>query len=86
VKAGAYKADSRPIEEGCDCETCRCHSRAYIRHLLNVNEILGMRLLTLHNLHVYMSFMRGIRAAIEGGTFGAMRATAGGTRKGENDL
>ena len=71
VKAGEYRLDARPVEEGCTCYACSDFSRAYIRHLLNVNEILGIRLLTIHNLHRYMSFMREIRAAIEADAFPA---------------
>jgi len=69
VKAGEYRLDTRPVEEGCTCYACSGFSRAYIRHLLNVNEILGVRLLTIHNLHRYLCFMREIRAAIEAGEF-----------------
>ena len=50
VKAGMYSQDARPIEEGCGCSACRQFTRAYVRHLMNVNEILGVRLLTMHNL------------------------------------
>jgi queuine tRNA-ribosyltransferase len=74
VKAGAYKQDLRPVEPGCACYTCRRFSRAYVRHLLNVGEILGVRLLTIHNLHRYMELMREIRASLANGTFGALRA------------
>ncbi len=73
VKASAYRLDERPLEEGCACAACRRFSRAYVRHLLNVNEMLGARLLTLHNLHRYAMSMREIREAIENGTFGAYR-------------
>ena len=73
VKAGKYRMDTRPVEEGCECYTCRHFSRAYIRHLLNVNEILGVRLLTLHNLHRYMRFMQEIRDALEQGCFQELR-------------
>jgi len=73
VKAGEYKDDKRPVEEGCDCYACSRFSRAYIRHLLNVNEILGIRLLTLHNLHRFMSFMQDVRQALDAGSFGAYR-------------
>jgi queuine tRNA-ribosyltransferase len=55
VRNASYKVDERPIEEGCGCYACRNFTRAYIRHLLNVNEILGVRLLTLHNLYVIWS-------------------------------
>jgi queuine tRNA-ribosyltransferase len=49
VRKASYKVDERAVEEGCGCYACRNFTRAYIRHLLNVNEILGVRLLTLHN-------------------------------------
>ncbi len=74
VKAGAYRCDTRPVEEGCGCETCRQFSRAYVRHLLNANEILGVRLLTVHNVHRYMEFTREMRSALAAGTFGAWHA------------
>jgi len=73
VKAGKYKEDTRPIEEGCECYACSRFSRAYVRHLLNVNEILGVRLLSIHNIHRYMAFMREIRASIDDGTFSDYR-------------
>ncbi|MGQ9662437.1 MAG: tRNA guanosine(34) transglycosylase Tgt [Kiritimatiellia bacterium] len=73
LKAARYRDDPRPIEEGCQCEACRSFSRAYIRHLLNVNEILGIRLLTLHNLHCYLGFMSELRDAIVNGGFGEVR-------------
>ena len=71
VKAARYAEDPRPIEEGCDCYACRRFSRAYVRHLLNVGEILGVRLLTMHNLHMYATFMRELRSAIASGAYGA---------------
>ena len=74
VKAGEYKEDTRPVEEGCECYTCRTFTRAYVRHLMNVNEILGVHLLTLHNLHRYMVFMKEIRTALAEGTFGQLKA------------
>ncbi|MBP3703520.1 MAG: tRNA guanosine(34) transglycosylase Tgt [Lachnospiraceae bacterium] len=64
-----YELDDRPIEEGCDCPACRHYSRAYIRHLLKAKEMLGLRLLVLHNLYFYNTMMEEIRAAIEAGTF-----------------
>jgi len=91
VKAGEYRLDTRPVEEGCTCYACRNFSRAYVRHLLNVNEIMGVRLLTLHNLHRYMTFMQEIRDAIAEGTFAALRESYRGLRgekvnqNGEND-
>jgi len=73
VKGGSYKADQRPVEEGCGCYCCRNFSRAYVRHLLNVGEILGVRLLTIHNMHRYLEFMREMRDAINAGCFGEWR-------------
>ena len=52
IKGGQFKADFRPVEEGCDCFACRHFTRAYLRHLLNVNEILGLRMLSVHNTHM----------------------------------
>ena len=73
VKAGEWKADGRPIEEGCGCYACRNFSRAYVRHLLNVGEILGVMLVTVHNLYRYMEFTKEVRAAIESGSFTELR-------------
>ena len=74
VKAGEYKADDRPIDPSCGCYACRNFPRAYIRHLLNVGEILGVRLLTIHNIHTYLSFMKEMREAIAAGSFAAWKA------------
>jgi len=73
IKGGAVKADFGPIEEGCSCFACRNFTRAYVRHLLNVNEILGLRLLSVHNSHMYIDLMRQIRRHIAEGTFGEFR-------------
>ncbi len=73
IKGGAVKAEFRPIEEGCECFACRHFTRAYIRHLLNVNEILGLRLVSIHNTHFYLQVMREVRAAIASGTFAEYR-------------
>ncbi|HZI30979.1 MAG TPA: tRNA guanosine(34) transglycosylase Tgt, partial [Candidatus Binatia bacterium] len=73
VKAGFNKADFRPIEEGCECFACRHFSRAYLRHLLNVNEILGLRMVSVHNSHLYLKLMADIRAHLRAGTFAEFR-------------
>jgi len=73
VKGAAYKLDERPVEEGCTCYCCRNFSRAYIRHLLNVREISGVRLLTIHNMHRYLEFMREMREAIANDCFNEWR-------------
>src|SRR5208283_2538617 len=69
LKGGSYKADFRPIEEGCGCFACKHFTRAYLRHLLNVNEILGLRMVSVHNSHLYLKVMTEARAAIAAGTF-----------------
>ena len=73
IKAGFNKADFSPIEEGCECYACRHFTRAYLRHLLNVGEILGLRMVSVHNSHMYMKLMADIRAAIAAGTFAEFR-------------
>jgi queuine tRNA-ribosyltransferase len=73
IKAGFNRQDFRPIEEGCECYACRNFTRAYLRHLLNVNEILGLRMLSVHNSHMYLRVMAEIRAHLDGGTFDEFR-------------
>ena len=66
-------AEYRVIEEGCGCYACRNgYTRAYIRHLLNANEILGARLMTIHNLHFFLDLMRRVREALDEGTFAVL--------------
>jgi queuine tRNA-ribosyltransferase len=69
IKGGAVKADFGPIEADCDCFACRHFTRAYLRHLLNVNEILGLRMVSVHNSHLYLRVMKEVRAALAAGTF-----------------
>ena len=76
VKAGAWKDSPLPIEPGCDCPACTRHTRGYVRHLLNASEMLGYRLLTLHNIHCYLRFMRLMRQAIANDCFLEFRAEA----------
>ncbi|MGI8481510.1 MAG: tRNA guanosine(34) transglycosylase Tgt, partial [Chthoniobacterales bacterium] len=73
LKNAEFALDKRPIEEGCACAACREFTRGYIRHLVKAEEILGLRLVTLHNLHFYLHLIRQCRAAIENGTFGEFR-------------
>jgi queuine tRNA-ribosyltransferase len=73
IKAGACKADFRPIDESCDCFACTNFSRAYLRHLLNVGEILGLRMLSVHNTRMFLKVMSDIRAAVLHGTFAEFR-------------
>ena len=74
IKAAAYTRDERPVDPACACYTCRHFSRAYLRHLYVSDEILGLRLNTIHNLHYYADLMRQARQAIEAGTFLAWKA------------
>lgn len=64
-----YELDDRPLDETCNCPTCRKYSRAYIRHLLKAKEMLGLRLMVTHNLYFYNNMMEEIRDAIEKGCF-----------------
>lgn len=64
-----HKEDTRPLDADCSCYTCTNYSRAYLNHLVMAKEILGMMLLTRHNLHYYQELMAGMRVAIEAGTF-----------------
>ena len=69
LRNARYRDDEHPIDAGCGCYACRHFSRAYLHHLQKVNEILGARLATIHNLHFYLSLMAQMRAAIEAGEF-----------------
>ncbi len=64
-----YRTDPLPLDEHCDCPVCRNHSRAYLRHLFRVNEILAARLGVMHNLYFYNTLMEKIREALDQGTF-----------------
>ena len=68
-----YETDSRPVDEHCDCPTCRNFSRAYIRHLFKANEQLAGRLAVQHNLYFYNTLAERIREAIDNGRFGEFR-------------
>ena len=65
IRNARHREDPRPLEEGCDCPLCRNFSRAYIHHLQKCNEILGVMLLTWHNIRYYQRLMQGLRTAIE---------------------
>jgi len=65
IRNAQYRDDLRPLDADCGCYTCRNFTRAYLYHLQKVNEILGARLNTWHNLHYYQELMQGLRAAIE---------------------
>jgi queuine tRNA-ribosyltransferase len=76
VKGARFTRDPRPLVEGCPCPACTRFSRAYVRHLLNQQEILGLRLLSLHNLRFVLDLVAGARDAIERGRFGSYKQQA----------
>lgn len=65
VRNAKYARDFGPIDENCDCYTCKNYSRSYVRHLINCNETFGMRLTTYHNLHFLLNLMKQVRTAIK---------------------
>jgi queuine tRNA-ribosyltransferase len=83
IKNAQYKADTRPLDESCSCYTCRNFTRAYLHHLHRINEILGARLNTIHNLFYYQTLMAEMRAAIVQGEFAGFVARFHRARAGE---
>lgn len=71
IKRAAHRYDKRPLVEECDCHTCTHYDRAYLRHLFNAEEMLGLRLLSLHNVHYLVGLMRTARRQLALGTYGA---------------
>ena len=69
IKGAKFKDQFEPIDESCTCYACTNHTKAYIRHLLTVDEILGLELLSIHNLHFFLALMKEMREHIENGTF-----------------
>ena len=69
IRNGKYSKDLRPLSESCDCIVCKNYSRSYIRHLFNTEEILGLRLTSLHNVYFYVNLLKRIRGAIKEGGF-----------------
>lgn len=74
LKNAGFAMDEGPIEEGCACEACRTFTRGYLRHLVKAEEILALRMISLHNLHFYLNLMARARTAIESGTFDRFRS------------
>lgn len=73
IRNSPYIEDFRPLDENCNCYTCKNFSRAYLRHLFNTQEILGLRLVSLHNIYFYLELMRQIREAIRQDKFGEFK-------------
>lgn len=69
IRKEQFKTDDKPLDSNCTCLTCRDHSRSYLRHLAFENEILGLRLMTIHNLHFLLDLMRKTRESIENNNF-----------------
>ena len=69
VRDAKYARDMNPIDDECDCYACQNYSRSYIRHLLKANEILGVRLTSIHNIRFLIRLMEQIREAIDNGVF-----------------
>jgi queuine tRNA-ribosyltransferase len=76
LRNARFARDPRPLEEGCGCPACERFTRAYVRHLVNQQEVLGLRLLSLHNLWFVLRLTEGARAAILRGEFARYRAEA----------
>ncbi len=89
IRNARHRTDIRPLDESCECYTCGNFSRAYLHHLQRVNEILGARLNTLHNLHYYLRLMAELRQAIAGNALPAYVARFLGDRaleEGSSDM
>jgi queuine tRNA-ribosyltransferase len=74
LRNARFRQDGAPLDEACDCSTCARHSRAFLAHLFRVNEALGARLASLHNLRFYLRIMQRAREAIGRGRLAALRA------------
>ncbi|HOW42159.1 MAG TPA: tRNA guanosine(34) transglycosylase Tgt [Candidatus Omnitrophota bacterium] len=75
VRNARFSQDFRPLDEQCQCYTCRTFTRAYLRHLFNTGEMLGLRLVSLHNIYFYLEMMRQIRQAIRENRFASFEQT-----------
>ncbi len=69
VRNGQYSSDQKPLDEACGCFVCQKYTRSYIRHLLNVHEILGLYMTSYHNVYFYLKLMKNVRQAIADGRF-----------------
>jgi queuine tRNA-ribosyltransferase len=85
IRNASHQMDLGPIDAACSCYTCQNYTRAYLRHLDRCKEILGARLNTIHNLHVYLSLMRSLREAIAEGRLAAFAASYLGERREATD-
>jgi queuine tRNA-ribosyltransferase len=81
IRNAQYRDDIRPLDPDCGCYTCRNFTRSYLHHLQKINEILGARLNTWHNLHYYQELMQGLRGAIAQGRLAAYADAFGAARR-----
>ena len=86
LRNARFARDERPLDEGCGCPACTRFSRAYIRHLVNQQEILGLRLLSLHNLRFLIDLVAAARQAIERGGFAQLEGRCARTARTAPDL
>lgn len=86
LRNATYKEDFKPIDETCCCYACKNHTRAYIRHLFNTEEILGLRLVSLHNIHFYVKLIQLSREAIAGGRFAGFIDKFNGSYKKQKEM
>ena len=77
LRNASFKEDFRPIDQSCDCYACKSYTRAYIRHLFNTEEILGLRLVSLHNIHFYVKLIENSRLAIKENRFKSFKEEIG---------
>ncbi|MBI4313297.1 MAG: tRNA-guanine transglycosylase, partial [Candidatus Omnitrophica bacterium] len=84
LRNAVHVMDQQPLDKQCPCYACRHHSRSYLHHLLKTQEILGLHLLSLHNLHFYADLMRQVRMAIEEGNLLSLRRTLASTYSDTN--
>jgi len=73
VRDAPFSEDQRPLDLDCECLACKRYSRSYIRHLFNTNELLGLYLVSLHNIYFYLKLMREIREAIKAGSIEGLK-------------
>jgi queuine tRNA-ribosyltransferase len=74
IRNSRYRADEKPLDKNCNCYTCKNFSRAYIRHLLTANEILGLNLMSLHNIYFFEDMMEKARQSINTGNFKSFKS------------
>jgi len=86
IRNARHRSDTRPLDPACGCYTCRHFSRAYLHHLQRINEILGARLATIHNLHYYLTLLAELRSAIESATLDDYVSRFEAQRRGDTTL